>query len=327
MMINKTTADKNTRAGICYGLAAYLWWSGAIFWFKAVAHVPASGVVAHRVIWSSVLLIVLLAVTGRLSKAVQTLGNRRTIITLVASSCLIATSWYVFVWAVAHDRVLETSLAYYIAPLINVMLGRIFLRERLSATQIVSVLLALLGIIILGASYGQIPFVSLIMATAFGFYGLLRKKVPVDATTGLAIETMILTPAALTFILYLQHQGQLLFGHLPPQTDLLLVTAGAVTVLPLVWYCSALRKLRYTTMGFMMYIMPSITFLIAVFVFGEPFGTTQLVTFCCIWAALLLYTYDSIRRDRMRNITSAVSDRNTCGAVLPRIATRVSRHR
>ena len=296
-MINKTATGGDTRTGICYGLAAYLWWSGAIFWFKAVAHIPAWEVVAHRVVWSSVLLIGLLAVTSRLSTAVRTLRNRCTMITLAASSCLLTISWYVFVWAVAHDRVLETSLAYYIAPLIKVMLGRIFLRERLSTTQIVSVLLALLGMIILGASYGRVPLVSLVMAITIGFYGLLRKKAPVDATTGLAIETMILTPAALIFILYLQHQGQLLFTHLSPQTDLLLVAAGVITAVPLVWYCSALRKLRYTTMGLMMYIMPSITFLIAVFVFEEPFGAMQLVTFCCIWAALLIYTYDSICRD------------------------------
>jgi chloramphenicol-sensitive protein RarD len=209
-------------------------------------------------------------------------------------------SWYVYIWAVTHDRIIETSLAYYISPLIKVLLGCVCLHERLSPAQVVSVLMAFIGVGILGISYGRIPIISLGLAFSSGFYGFLRKKLPVDATTGLAFEAIFLTPAALIFILYLLQQKQLVFAHIAPTTDLLLVAAGVITAVPLVWYCNALKRLPYANIGLMMYIMPSITFMIAVFVFQEPFGTAQLVTFCCVWASLVIYTNDSIHRNNGR---------------------------
>jgi len=301
------------RSAYAYVLAAYLWFSASVFWFKAVAHVSVWEVLAHRIIWSAVLLTAILAVTGRLTIAVRVLRDRTTIITLAATSLLMGSSWYIYIWAVTHDCILETSLAYYISPLIKVLIGCIFLREKLSAAQIASVTLAFIGMIILGVSYGEIPIISLGLAIISGLYGFMRKKVSVDATTGLAFESLLLTPAALTFLLFLLHQEQLAFAHKTPATDLLLVAAGVITAVPLVWYCNALKRLPYSTIGLIMYIMPSMTFLIAIFVFDEPFGKTQLTTFCCAWAALLIYTYDSIRRDRMLRVNRIVSQRDIQG--------------
>jgi chloramphenicol-sensitive protein RarD len=300
----KTGGEK---IGICYGIAAYLWWGLAIFWFKAVAHVSPWEVVAHRIVWSSVLLIGFLAATGRLTFPAQILSDRRLLAILAITTCLLAHNWYVFVWAVAHDRILETSFAYYITPLINVLLGRVVLREKLRAVQVTSVMLAVLGVSILGMSYGRIPIVSLALAISLGLYGLLRKKISLDGTEGLAIETIIMAPAAMICILYLQRQGQLTFGHLDTATDLLLAAAGVITALPLIWFVNAAKRLRYATLGLMMYILPSITFLAAVFVFREPFGTVHLISFCCIWAALLLYSCESIRGARSPKAGKAAS--------------------
>ena len=288
-------------SGIAYGLAAYLWFSGSIFWFKAVAHVPAWEVLAHRIIWSSVLLTVILVLTGRLRVALRTLRSRSKIMALIATASLMGFSWYVSIWAISHNRILETSLAYYISPLIKVFLGCVFLRERLRPAQIVSVILAFLGIAVMGISYGRLPIVSLGLVFSSGFYGLIRKKLPVDATTGLAFEAIFLTPAALLFFLYLLQHKVLVFANHTRTTDILLVAAGVITAVPLIWYCHALKRLKYSSIGLMMYIMPSLTFIIAVFVFQEPFGMVQLITFCCVWISLVVYTYDMISRDYWEN--------------------------
>jgi chloramphenicol-sensitive protein RarD len=300
----------NQRWGIVYGLAAYLWFSGSVFWFKAVAHVAAWEVLAHRIIWSALLLTAILTVTGRLTAALRVLRGRITIITLLATTLMMGFSWYVYIWAVTHDRILETSLAYYISPLIKVLLGCIFLRERLSPAQIASVALAIIGMVILGVSYGRVSVISVGLAIVSGWYGFLRKKVPVDATTGLAFESLFLTPAALIYMTYLLHREQLAFAHSTPTTDMLLVAAGVITAVPLVWYCNALKRLPYSTIGLMMYIMPSLTFLLAVFVFEEPFGTARLITFCCVWVALLIYSYDLVRRSYFsQNAASTTNSR------------------
>ena len=299
--------------GIACGLAACLWFGGNIFWFKVVAHVPAWEVLAHRIIWSSVLLIAILVVTGRVRAAARALCNRTASITLSVTALLIGTNWFVFIWAVAHDRILETSLAYYISPLIKVFLGCVFIREKLTPAQIVSVILAFTGIAILGLSYGRVPIIALVLSFSDGFYGLLRKKLPVDATTGLAFEAIFLTPAALLFILYLMHYKVLVFAHSTPTTDVLLVAAGIITVGPLVLYCYALKRLPYSSLGLMMYIMPSITFVIAVFVFHEPFGTAQIVTFCCIWASLVIYVYDLLRCSTRVNTFGQIGNERSRG--------------
>jgi chloramphenicol-sensitive protein RarD len=280
--------------GVAYALAACVWWGGAVFYFKAVAHVQAAEVIAHRTVWTAVLMVAGLALSGRLRTAVRAVCDGRRLALLTLTALLIAVSWYSNVWAVSHDRVLEASLGYYIMPHVNVLLGCIFLRERLRRWQTVCVLLALVGVVILGVSYGQVPAVALVMAMTFGLYGLLRKKVSVDGTVGLAAESIILIPVALIYGSFLYRRDQLSFAHIDLTTDLLLVAAGVITALPLIWYVNAAKRLPLTTLGLMMYIVPSITFLAAVFGFDEPFGMVQLVSFCFIWTALLIYSLESV---------------------------------
>jgi chloramphenicol-sensitive protein RarD len=207
----------------------------------------------------------------------------------------------VFVWAVSNDRILDASFAYYITPLINVFLGYVALRERLRRQALLGVLLAVIGVVILGISYYRIPIVSLAMASSLALYGLVRKNVSIKGMEGFAVEMIILMPAAVICLAYLQRHGHLAFGQLDIATDLLLSAAGVITTLPFIWFVKAAKRLRYASLGMMMYILPSLTFFFAVFVFEEPFGALQLVSFCCVWSALLVYSSTSV--GGMRSIT------------------------
>jgi chloramphenicol-sensitive protein RarD len=292
--LSSAVDSRATVEGVAYALAACFWWGGAVFYFKAVDYVSAAEVVAHRIIWTAVLLIATLAITGRLRPCLRAIRGGNAYAKLSATAALIALSWYSNVWAVANDRVLETSLAYYIMPLVNITLGAVFLKERMRKWQIASVLLASLGVVVQGLSYGRFPIIAVVMSVTFGLYGLLRKQIAVDGTAGLAAETAILTPIALVIMLYFHQQEQLMFAHTDMQTNLLMVAAGAVTVFPLIWYVNATKKLRLSTLGIIIYMVPTITFLASVFVFNEVFGFWQFISFCCIWIALLMFTFESL---------------------------------
>jgi chloramphenicol-sensitive protein RarD len=201
-------------------------------------------------------------------------------------------------WAVFSDQVLQASLGYFINPLVNVLLGFIFLRERLRPLQVVSVLLATIGVVILTVSYGQFPWIALTLAASFGLYGLLRKVAPVDGVTGLTVETTFALPVALGYLIHLGAEGQRAFGSGSMPDDVLLFLAGAVTAVPLLWFTNAARRLRLATLGFIQYLAPSLQFILAVVVFNEPLTRPVMITFACIWAALILYTVDSVREAR-----------------------------
>lgn len=266
-----------------------------VFYFKAVAHVSPAEILAHRVVWSTVILVVLLAVRGRLGSAVLSLRDWRTVAALTVTTILIATNWFIFIWAVANDRVLDTSMGYFINPLVNVLLGFLFLRERFRPLQIVGIVLAGVAVAILWIHNGQIPLISLALAFSFGFYGLVRKVIKVDGVVGLAAETSLLTPAAVVYLLYLSGEGNLDFAHVDRVTDVLLVAGGIVTAVPLVWFVNAAKRLRYATIGLIQYIGPTMMFLIAVLVYDEPFDKVQLISFCLIWTAVAAYSIDSVR--------------------------------
>lgn len=292
------THDRETRAGVAYGLAAYTAWGFIALYFKAVAHVAPLEVLAHRIVWSLVLLLILLGVRRRLGLVIGALRVGRTAAALGATTVLIALNWYVFIWAVANGHVLQASLGYFINPLVNVMLGRLFLGERLRRAQAFSVLLALAGVAWLTWQLGRVPVISLTLAFSFGFYGLLRKRVDADATTGLAAETLLLTPVALIYLLRMEGAGTLAFTHVDPRTDLLLPLGGVVTAVPLIWFANAARRLRYSTVGFLQYIAPSLQFLLAVAAFGEPFSRDHMIAFAFIWTALAVFTRDAFLASR-----------------------------
>ncbi len=289
-----THARRVARVGVVYGVAAYGWWGLVPIYFKAVAHVAPAEILAHRIIWSVVLLAVLMRLYGRWRAAVAALRSHSTLITLLGTTTLIALNWFVFIWAVAHDRVLEASLGYFINPLVNVLLGFVFLRERLRRWQTVSVALAAAGVAYLTFNYGQVPIIALVLAGSFGLYGLLRKTAKVDALTGLTIETMLLAPLALAYLGVLAWGHECSFGTESWRTDGLLALGGVITAVPLLWFTNAARRLRLATLGFLQYLAPTGHFLLAVAAYGEHFSQVHLICFACIWTALLVYSIDTV---------------------------------
>jgi chloramphenicol-sensitive protein RarD len=293
-----TPSASTAGAGIAFGAAAYIWWGMAVFWFKAINYVPEFEILAHRILWSSVFLVLILVLARRGGDIVAALSNWATARYLLVTASLITCSWFLFLWAVVNDRVLDTSLAYFINPLLNVVLGVLFLGERLRRAQLVAVLLAVVGVTILTVSVGQLPWLSLIIALTFAVYGLLRKRVRVDSIAGLASETVLLLPFTLLYFAYLAMTGKLAFGHIDRGTDGLLALAGIVTAVPLIWFVAAAKRLQYASLGLLMYIMPTLTFVLAVFVFDEPFGRWRLISFLTIWIGLAIYSVDSLRQSR-----------------------------
>ncbi|MBU1072003.1 EamA family transporter RarD [bacterium] len=282
------------RSGVIYGLAAFGAWGLLPLYFKAVGSVPPLEVLAHRVVWSLVLLLILTAARGRLREFRRLLRDARTQLTLVCTTGLIAVNWGLFIWAIANARLLEASLGYFINPLFSVLLGFVFLRERLRPLQTAAVILATISIVWLTTSYGRPPWISLVLAVSFGFYGLLRKRVDATGVQGLTAETLMLSPVAVAWMIWRQDRGELHFLHAGGGIDMLLVSAGVVTALPLVWFAESARRLRLATIGFMQYLAPTGQFLLAVLAFGEPFTRTHAVGFGLIWIALALYTYDTL---------------------------------
>jgi len=317
--------QRQQRLGVAYGLGAYFWWGFIALYFKAVAAVPALEVLAHRVVWSVVLLGLLIVLRGRSAEFGALFRDRRTVWALAGTTVLIAVNWLIFIWAVAHDRLLEASLGYFINPLVNVVLGFVFLRERLRRIQTVAVLLAGGGVLWLALGYGEPPWISLTLAVSFGLYGLLRKVSRPDGTLGLAAETLMLTPVAVGWLCWRQFHGGTAFVDGGLGTALLLVAGGFVTAVPLVWFAEAARRLRYATIGFLQYIAPSLQFLLAVAVFAEPFTRDHLVSFGLIWLALGLYSIDTMRslglrsplqwwRDSRNGSTSLASEESRPGS-------------
>jgi chloramphenicol-sensitive protein RarD len=287
-----------TRKGLLLALLAYGFWGLVPLYFKAVRSVPPLEILAHRVVWSVPLVAVLIALLGSWDGVRVALRSPRILATLALSAILIATNWFTFIFGVTHDRILETSLGYYINPLVNVVLGMTVLRERLTRLQTVSVLLAAAGTLYLALSYGVVPWISLVVAFTFGFYGLLRKTVRVDSMGGLLVETAILAPLALGFLVVLGTRGTGAFGTAGLRIAALLVLAGVVTAVPLIWFASAARRLPYSVIGLCQYLAPSLTFLLAVFLYGERFTPTHAVAFGCIWTALAIFTADMWYRQR-----------------------------
>lgn len=285
----------HTLAGAGYALGAFGLWGAFPLYFKAVAAVPAPEVLAHRVVWSVFWVALLLFAVRQWPAVRAALGRRRTLGMLTLSSLLIAGNWLIFIWAVAHDRVLEASLGYFITPLVSVLLGRLVLAERLDRLQWLAVALAALGVAWTLVGLGALPWVSLGLAATFGSYGLARKVIDVGAIPGLFVETLVIGPLALAWLLWLGWHGAGAFGAGGVGFDLLLVAAGLVTATPLILFAQAARRLRLASVGLFQYIVPTAQMLLAVLAFGEAFTPDHAVTFGLIWAGLALYTASAWR--------------------------------
>lgn len=287
--------DQTSRAGLLNALAAFGMWGLVPIYFKAVASVGALEVLAHRVIWSVLFLALIIGLSNRWQSFRRLLQTPRLLFLLLLSAVLIAINWLVFIWAVADGRILETSLGYFISPLVSVFLGVLFLGERLRSTQWLAVGLAGLGVLWELWQVGYLPWVALSLSGSFGLYGLLRKKIAVDATLGLSVETLVLLPAALAYLVWLANSGEMHFVSAGASISWLLAAAGLVTSLPLICYAAAANRLDLSVLGLVQYLTPSITFFLGVFVYNEPFDSGKLVTFSLIWLALIIFTADSWR--------------------------------
>ena len=294
-------ADARTaRQGMFAALAAFVTWGLAPLYFRALGSVPPFEIVAHRVLWSALLLALMLATlrfTGGFERVGAVLRQPRLLALLALTSLLTSSNWLVFIWAIDAGRLLEASLGYFINPLVSVALGAIFLGERLRPLQATAVAIACAGVAWRVWQLGSLPWIPLFLAGTFGLYGLLRKRAPVDAVGGLFIETLVVAPLALAWLLWLHAQGSLAFGSGNPAEWLLPLT-GVITAIPLMLFAVGARRLPLATVGFLQYIAPSLNFLVAVLLFREPFDTTQLVGFALIWLALAVYSADMVRAGR-----------------------------
>jgi len=283
--------------GVLYATGAFVVWGVIPIYWKLLEHVGAVEIVMHRILWTLVFALAALSGWQRLPKLYAALSHRRSLAALTASAVMIAVNWGLFIWAVTVDRIIETSLGYYINPLVNFVLGAAFLGERLTRIQMIAVGLAMLGVVNQMVTLGYLPWVSLVLAVSFGIYGLIRKTVAVESLEGLTVESIILAPAALAYIVYLTLTKQGAFLQVDLFTDVNLVIAGPLTAIPLLLFAAGARRVRLSTIGFLQYIAPSIALLIAVFLYDEPFTTAHAVTFALIWSALALVSWEALRRE------------------------------
>ena len=291
-------AEREDRSGLIAGIAAFATWGLIPVYWKLLSNIPASEILAHRFVWTTLFLIVLLSWQHRWPEVGEATRSRRAMLYCLASGVAISVNWLFFIWAVNVGRVIETSLGYFMTPLVNVLFGAIFLRERLTRWQFISVMLALVGVLNLTFGYGRLPWLAITLCISFGLYGLLRKKSGVRPIPGLFLETTLLTPIAAGYLLYLQRTGSSTFGSAPWSLVLILISTGVVTGLPLVWFGHAARHLRMTTVGFLQYLAPSLSFFLGVYLYHEPFTRAHLITFTFIWVALVIFTVEAIWRWR-----------------------------
>ena len=290
--------QQRTRQGILLAVAAYTMWGIAPIYFKSLSEVSPFEILSHRVVWSFFLLAFLLHMSRGWRKVRDTLTSKPKMLYLVATSTLVGANWLIFIWAVNSNHMLDASLGYYINPLINVLLGMFFLGERLRKLQWFAVSLAAIGVIIQLIAFGSVPIVAIALAFSFGFYGLLRKKVSLEAQTGLFIETLVMLPIAATYLLFIADSATSDFSMNPMQLNLLLVAAGVITTVPLLCFTGAATRLKLSTLGFFQYIGPSLMFLLAVLIYGEAFTSDKAITFAFIWGALVIFSFDGLRNNK-----------------------------
>ena len=292
-----TTVDaaRTQRSALAAGLAAFLFWGIIPIYWKLLQAVPAPEILAHRFVWTTAFLVGLLTWQNRWPEVRAILRSRRILLLCLASGTAVSLNWLTFIWAVNAGRVLETSLGYFMTPLMNVLFGALFLRERLTRWQFGSVLLAVVGVINLTLGYGSFPWIALALCATWGVYGLLRKISGTAAIPGLFVETILLLPIAVFYLLRLEWSGLLVFGPAHWKLSIILISTGLVTGLPLVWFGHAARHLRLTTIGFLQYLAPTGTFFLGVFLYHEPFTRAHLITFGLIWIALAIFTSETIR--------------------------------
>lgn len=288
-------SPSTARAGVAVMTLAFLMWGLLPIYWKLLQGVDALDITAHRVVWSLAFTGALLGIGGRWREVARAMATKRAVARLLLGAALLGTNWLIYVWAINENRILDTSLGYFINPLVNVLLGCLLLKERLRRWQVVSLALAAAAVTVRVIAHGQLPWVALALAGTFGLYGLHRKTSRSESLPGLTAETVVLILPALGFLAYLFADGRGVVGHCEWPVYLLLVGGGVVTALPLLLFAYGARRIRLSTVGFLQYLAPSCTFLLGVFIYREPFDALHLGTFALIWVALAIYSVDSLR--------------------------------
>jgi chloramphenicol-sensitive protein RarD len=290
--------DPHHTSAFIAAVASFATWGLVPIYWKLLSRVPALEILAHRFVWTIVFLGLLLSWQERWREVIGNLRRRRSALFCLGSGIMVGLNWLLFIWAVNIGHVLETSLGYFMTPIVNVLLGAFILRERLSAWQTASILVALVAVSILAFGYGHFPWIALGLCTSFGLYGLLRKQSGTAAIPGLFLETLFLLPPALVYLVLLANRGALTFGPSHISLSVILTTSGIVTAVPLIWFGYAARHLRLVTIGFLQYLSPSISFILGLFVYHETFTRQHFITFLLIWFALVLVSAEAVLRWR-----------------------------
>lgn len=289
---------KQTRQGVLLALAAYFIWGIAPAYFKLIYYVPADEILTHRVIWSFFFMVALISISRQWSTVKALLQTPKKIVMLALSAVLIGGNWLLFIWSVNNHHMLEASLGYFINPLVNILLGMLFLGERFRRMQWLAVALAACGVLVQLWTFGSLPIIALGLAFSFAFYGLVRKKIAVDAQTGMLFETLWLLPIAAIYLFGIADSATSHMGSNGWSLNLLLIAAGVVTTIPLLCFTGAATRLRLSTLGFFQYIGPTLMFILAVTFYGETPGADKMVTFAFIWVALAIFIMDAVYTQR-----------------------------
>ncbi|WP_028400100.1 EamA family transporter RarD [Ectobacillus panaciterrae] len=291
-MENQSSQQKK---GIIYAGGAYVMWGILPLYWKLVQGVSAEEILAHRVVWSFVFMLIILSISKRMGQFrtewKRLLRNPKSFIMLIIASLLISVNWFIYIWAVNHDHIIEASLGYYINPLVSILLGMVVLKERLNFWQLLSVALAAVGVTVLTVQYGSFPWIAVSLAVSFGIYGLAKKLTNFDSMIGLTLETLVITPVAFIYLVYLQVNGNISFGTGSFSESLLLVGSGVATALPLLYFAKGTKLIPLSMVGFLQYIAPTISLCLGIFLYNEHFTKAHLTAFFFIWMALVTFSF------------------------------------
>ena len=302
--------ERENATGIIYTAGAYLLWGILPIYWKFINEVPALEILAHRVIWSFIFVLIIVVLLKRkiLKNFFQVqMSQKKTWLGLFLASLFISINWFTYIYAVNTNHIVEASLGYYVNPLVAVLLGVFVLREKVNVLQAVSFVIAGIGVIYMTVSVGKLPWISLILALSFGFYGLSKKLIKVDSILGLLLETLFILPFALLFLAYLGVNDQQSFSTGSIKNDLFLLGSGIATALPLLWFGIGAQKIPLYMVGFLQYISPTISLILGVLIYGESFTKDHVVTFACIWIAIALFTISNIRQGIKKRKLSRVA--------------------
>lgn len=302
-MSSKPGIDSDSPRGFGFALAAYVLWGLMPLYLKAIAHIPPMEVIAHRALWSLPIAAAVLIWQRRSDEVIAAVKNPRLLAMAALTAALITGNWLTYVWAVANGHTLDAALGYYINPLFSVMLGAVLLGEKLSRLKMFAVALAFAAVVILTVTAGSLPLVAVGLTLTWGFYAYFKKSLPLGPNQGFTLEVLLLTPIALAYLIWLGTTGQGTFGEGNMVDNLLLLGCGPITAIPLLFYANGAKLLRLSTIGILQYLTPTMLFLTAVLLFGEPFDTARMIAFPMIWAALALYSVSLFREASARRRT------------------------